>query len=83
MAKSSDNLIWFLGGAAVGATLAVLYAPQSGEETRRFLGDKIREGRDAAAEAGRNIAEKGRQAVEYGRSVVSDVRSSFDEELAG
>ena len=42
----------------MGATLALLYAPQSGEETRRILGERIREGRDAAVTAD-NVAKIG------------------------
>jgi len=84
MARSSgDNLIWFLSGAAMGATLALLYAPQSGEETRRILGERIREGRDAAAETARNLAERGRQAIEYGRTTVAEMRDSIEDQLAG
>ena len=38
MAHESDNtskLVWFFAGAAIGATIALLYAPASGEEMRR------------------------------------------------
>ena len=80
---NGDRLIWFLTGAALGASVALLYAPQSGEETRRILGERIREGRDAAAETARNLAERGRQAIEYGRSTVAEMRDSIEDQLAG
>jgi gas vesicle protein len=38
----SDNLMAFLLGAAVGAGVALLLAPASGEETRRKIGDTAR-----------------------------------------
>ena len=50
----------FVLGALTGAAVALLMAPQTGEETRRMLGDKAREGADRAAEAarqGREFAE--------------------------
>jgi gas vesicle protein len=41
----------FAGGALVGAGLALLYAPQTGKETREMLYKKTRDLKDAAAEA--------------------------------
>jgi gas vesicle protein len=43
----------FVAGAIAGAAVALLYAPATGEETREFLGQRAREGRDRAAEAAR------------------------------
>ena len=37
MNKSVGIIAAFLGGAAVGGALGVLFAPQSGEETRRKI----------------------------------------------
>jgi gas vesicle protein len=50
---SGGLLLAFVAGAAVGAAFALLYAPAAGEETREFLGQRAREGRDRAAEAAR------------------------------
>ena len=52
-------LMAFAVGAAVGAAFALLFAPATGEETREYLGQRTREGRDRAAEAAR----RGREAV--------------------
>ena len=46
-------MVAFMLGASAGAAVALLVAPASGEETRRKLGDKAREGRDKASEAAR------------------------------
>jgi gas vesicle protein len=59
--NSSDSAIWFLAGAAVGATVALLFAPQSGERTRRLLGRKAEEGREAVLDRGRELYDKGRE----------------------
>lgn len=53
----------FMLGAITGAAVALLYAPQSGAETRRLLGERAREGKDLAADA----AQKGREFVERQR----------------
>jgi len=54
---NNDNgasiLVAFIAGAAVGAAVALLFAPATGEETREYLGQRAREGRDRAADAAR------------------------------
>lgn len=49
--RGGASLWWLLVGGAVGAGLALLYAPQSGEKTRRKLGLKLSSLRDSAEEA--------------------------------
>lgn len=39
--------MWFVLGLSVGALLGVLYAPQSGEETREMLGRKASQSKEA------------------------------------
>jgi gas vesicle protein len=51
--SAGSLLLAFVAGAAVGAAVALLFAPASGEETREYLGQRAREGRDRAAEAAR------------------------------
>ena len=71
---SSDNgagagsvMLAFLLGAVAGAAVALLYAPATGQDTREFLGEKAREGRERATEA----AARGREAVNRGRETVA------------
>jgi gas vesicle protein len=50
-------VVAFVLGAITGAAVALLMAPATGEETRRMLAEKAREGRDRANDA----AQKGRE----------------------
>ncbi len=78
---SSGILVAFVLGAAVGAALALLYAPASGRETREFLGEKAREGREkaaATAQKTREVIREQRQtiatAIERGRDAYREAR---------
>lgn len=50
-------LLAFIAGAAVGAAVALLFAPAAGTETRAYVNRRAREARDRAAQA----AEQGRE----------------------
>jgi gas vesicle protein len=79
-------LMAFIAGAMTGAAVALLFAPASGEETRGYLGERAREGRDRAADAARqgrealnrqreqlaSAFEKGREAFETARKKEQD-----------
>ena len=74
-------LVAFALGAIAGAAIALLYAPSTGEETRRKLAEKAREGRDKAetlAKQGREFIDRQREtvvaAVERGREAFDQAR---------
>jgi gas vesicle protein len=60
-------LLAFILGAVSGAAVALLYAPTSGRETRDYLGEKAREGKERAAKA----AEKSREIINQGRETLT------------
>jgi gas vesicle protein len=63
-------MVAFVLGALAGATVALLFAPASGEETREYLGEKAREGRAKVREGREHLisaVERGREAFERER----------------
>src|SRR6185436_19729546 len=60
-------VVAFVLGALTGAAVALLMAPATGEETRRMLADKAREGRDRASD----VAQKGRELWDRQRETLS------------
>jgi gas vesicle protein len=73
-----DRLVWFLTGAALGAAVALLYAPQSGQDTRRYLGKKARKGREAIGDVSREALDKGRELYQKGRKMADDAADLFE-----
>ncbi|HEX6588701.1 MAG TPA: YtxH domain-containing protein [Longimicrobiales bacterium] len=72
----------FLWGALIGAGAMLLFAPRSGEETRRELGDSLRRMRDTAEGAFRDMQETVADTVRDARSTVETrvdaTRSAFE-----
>lgn len=66
MANSGSTFLALLTGAAIGAGLGMLYAPDSGEETRRKLGENARRTQDDLnrryRETSSNLSQKAKQA---------------------
>jgi gas vesicle protein len=58
----STRLTYFLVGAGIGAVLALLFAPKSGEELRNDIADATRKGIDKSKEAAQQL---GAKATEY------------------
>jgi gas vesicle protein len=73
-----SRVVWFLAGAAIGATVALLFAPQSGRETRQLISRKATEGRDALAGAGHDLADRGRELYDKGKRIADEAAELFD-----
>ncbi|MFN7924716.1 MAG: YtxH domain-containing protein [Bryobacteraceae bacterium] len=80
MAESNDEsrVVWFCAGVAVGATIALLFAPQSGEETRTLIKSTANKGRDRLADKGRELADRGRDLYDKGRSIADEAADMFE-----
>ena len=64
-------LFAFMTGAVIGAAVGLLFAPAKGEETRDYLSQRAKEGKDRATEAAR----QGREMVNRGRE---NLTTAFD-----
>jgi gas vesicle protein len=76
-------IVAFVLGAVTGAAVALLMAPTTGEETRRILAEKAREGRQRASDAarqGRDFVNKQREnissAIDRGREAYEQARGT-------
>ncbi|MBZ5609329.1 MAG: YtxH domain-containing protein [Acidobacteriia bacterium] len=72
------KVVWFAAGIAIGATIALLYAPASGEATRRRIAKQTQKGRDALAESGRDMLDRGKEMYDRGRKLADDAADMFE-----
>ena len=64
-----------LFGAAVGAGLALLYAPRSGRETRQQLSSSANRLREKANDAYSTVSTRARQTADRAKDLADDVQS--------
>jgi gas vesicle protein len=76
-------IVAFVLGAVTGAAVALLMAPTTGEEMRRMLGERAREGRERAEEAarqGRDLWNRQRETIatafERGKEAYDQARTA-------
>jgi gas vesicle protein len=78
MAEDNGNsFLWFILGLGIGAVAGVLYAPQSGRETRESLRQSAEEGRDYVTQRAREARVQANQWVDRGREVINKQRDQF------
>lgn len=65
---------FFLVGAAVGAGIALLVAPQSGKQTRRMLKRRYEDAADAISEKAGEVRERGREMVDEAKEKIAEAR---------
>ena len=79
-----DKFLYFLSGAGVGGAIALLFAPQSGRETRdeisrramegrEFVDGKVEESRHFVKERGRSVSHEVTSLVDRGKVEVNDL----------
>ena len=74
----ATNLGWFVAGAVVGMTAAILLTPQTGKQTRRLIADKTQQGKDAVADTGKEVYDRSKEMIDKGRQLVEDAADLFD-----
>ena len=81
MASSGDKFVYFLAGGFIGATVALLYAPKLGEDTRKYLEDRYKDGaerltqnatkgKELFAESSKEVAERVTETINKSKDVL-------------
>ena len=69
--NSGAKFLYFLTGLSIGALVGILFAPQSGKETREFIAGRAEDGREYLSRKGRQYREQASEYVERGKGVIS------------
>jgi gas vesicle protein len=72
-----SKISFFLVGLGIGALVGILFAPQSGEETRELLSKKADEGREYAQRKAKELRERAEELLEQGKQVVMNQKDSI------
>jgi gas vesicle protein len=78
-----SKVTYFLVGMGIGALVGLLFAPKSGEETRKFLSDKADEGRDYAQKKARELRERADDLIERGKDAASRQKETISAAVEG
>lgn len=75
---NTSKVVWFCAGAAIGAAIALLYAPKSGAETRELLAEQANRGKEKLGDSSRDLVERGREMYERGREMADEASEVFE-----
>jgi gas vesicle protein len=67
----------FIVGVGIGAAVALLFAPRSGDETREILSKKVEEGRQFAKDRVQEFRDVANDRAEQGKKVVARKARAF------
>ncbi len=76
---ADNRLSFFFLGLGIGVGVGVLFAPQSGVETRGLIKNKADEGKDYLKRRGTELKDSAGGLIEKGRDIVSRQRENLAE----
>jgi gas vesicle protein len=76
-ATTSEKALYLMLGAMIGAAAALLLAPRSGEETRKLIASKAREGADVISTRTKDLAGKTSDYVDRGKELLQGQRDQI------
>ena len=75
--RGGTKIVYFLVGLGFGALLGILFAPQSGEETRKLIADKTEDGRDYLRRKGQQVRDQATEYIDRGKETVAKQREQI------
>jgi gas vesicle protein len=69
--ESGGKFTYFLAGLGIGTLIGILFAPQSGEETRNQIRTRVDDGREYLTKRSQELRGQAEELVDRGRKTVS------------
>ena len=79
--KTASNVSYLVLGLGVGWLVGILLAPKSGEGSRDYLSQKVKEGSKHARKKARELRERAEDLVERGKEMVNQKKEQIGAEL--
>ena len=75
--RTGEKALFFVLGGLIGATVALLMAPRSGEETRKLIAMKTREGTDYLTSHTKDVSDKATGLIDRGKELLQQQRDQL------
>jgi gas vesicle protein len=69
---TGEKVLWILAGVGIGAGVALLFAPKTGKDMRRYLARVAEDSRDRLADTSQDVLDKGKEVYERSKAVVDE-----------
>jgi len=79
--NGGSKVVFFLAGLGIGAVIALLFAPRSGEETRDLIAQKANESKNYVTARGQEIRRQAEDLVDKGKDVVAQQKEQLQAAL--
>lgn len=76
--KNAERCFLIMAGMGIGAGIALLFAPQTGKDTRKHLSRMAEDGRDKVVESGEEFLGRGEKAFAQGKAAVGEAMEYID-----
>lgn len=77
----SSKFAYLIAGMGIGAILALLFAPKSGQEAREYIRDRAREGKDYLNAKSQELRSQADDYVEKGKDLVAKQKEQLSAAL--
>jgi gas vesicle protein len=75
--KAGEKALFFILGGFIGAAVALLLAPRSGEETRRLIAMKTRDSADFIQNRTKDVTDKTTGMIDRGKELLQQQRDQL------
>lgn len=76
--KNAERFFFILAGVGIGAGFALLFAPKTGKDARKYLSRMAEDSCDKVVETSEEFAGRGKKAYEQGKAVVDEAMEYID-----